>query len=196
MTEGQYVVKVNRREGSVEITGADKEWVAAQLTRLEPVYGRSVVSDADHLDEQDAEAASSEPSTRRRGRSRSNAGGAAKVSASKSALVEEKLTSDMHKRLQEYVAERQDHFKSRQDQAAIIAGFLEDELQFDGVDQSDLGSVYEIMGWRAPVNPRAVINNARERNKYFRGWVDGRARLSVAGQNFARHDSKVPKGAE
>jgi hypothetical protein len=51
------------------------------------------------------------------------------------------------------------------------------------------------MGWKAPVNPRAVINNARNRDKFFTGWVNGKTNLSVRGQNFGRIESKKGTGS-
>lgn len=194
--EGAYTIKLNRRDGSIEIVGDDKEWVAAQLDKAEVLLAAPAAlmptssSTSASSSEQDGDNGGSAPT---RGRAKTKAGGGAKVSSGKSTLVEERLTTEMHGKLEEWVAERKDHFESKQDQAAIVAGFLEDVLGFDGIDQTDLISVYETMGWRKPVNMRAVINNARDRQAYFRGWVGGRARLSVTGQNFARHDAKKPK---
>lgn len=131
-------------------------------------------------------------SRRRSTRSKSTGDGSRKKKAQ--SPVFEKLTTESRKALEKFVVERD--FEGTQKQAAIMATFLEDELKFDGIDQDDLAAVYDIMGWKAPVNPRAVINNARNRDKFFRGWVNGKTHLSVNGQNFGRFDSKKKPEAD
>jgi hypothetical protein len=195
MTDDVYSVKINRREGVVEIVGSDSAWVAEQLDKLSPVF-TDAIDDGGGADESPSDRGSgggSGKSRRTTARRRARTG---VTPAASGPDLEEKLTEPLQKKLEQFKAKREANFTSRQQQAAIIAYFLEDEAGFsDGISAEDLGAVYEVMGWRAPVNPRAVINNARDRNGYFRGWVGGRAKLSVAGRNFARHDAlKSPEG--
>lgn len=187
--DDSYAIKVNRRDGIVEISGPDKEWIAAQLDKLAPVYEELPASGGESPGGVGGDQKTiHRRSSRRSGRIRTPNGGGRR--AARTSPVPEKLTPEVQKKLTAFHREREDHFKSRQAQAAIIATFLEDELSFDGIDQYDLASVYEVMGWRAPGNARAAINNARDRNKYFQYWSGGRARLTATGKNFGRFDSK------
>jgi len=190
-----YTVKINRREGAVEITGADKEWIAEQLDKLSVVF--AVDSPAPLVGTEDEPAATSNGAKRAgaatgKGRKR---GGAAKTKGKIESEVPDKLTADMQQALAAFQKERGDHWDSAQNQAAIIAYFLTEKLGFDGISADDLAAVYPIMGWRAPVNPRAVINNARDRKGYFQSWKDGRSSLSVTGRNFVLHDALEAKDA-
>jgi len=129
-----------------------------------------------------------------RRRATTKASGARRQSDTEQAAeaLREKLTDDMQSKLEEYVDPRKEngHFSSKQDQAAIIAMFLEETMGIsEGISAQELGVIYDVMGWHEPGNPRAVINNARERNNYFRGWSGGRAKLTATGRNFARHDA-------
>lgn len=191
MADDNYNVKVNRRDGVVEITGTDKAWIAEQLDKLSVVYTDEPPSETDAAEVADEPKTTTTKRTKRRGTKKK--AGATKKKVKQASEVPDKLTEPMQKKLEQFKEARKDHFSSRQDQAAIIATFIEDELKLDGTSAEDLGEVYEIMGWRAPVNPRAVINNARDRNNYFRGWSKGRAPLSVTGKNFGRIDSKKAK---
>jgi hypothetical protein len=166
------------------VSGIDKEWVASQFERAGELLasgGRVEISEGNPDGDRE------EPTPRRRRARRP----AAASKASGPSAVFEQLTEERIARLTAFIEERKAKFKSKQDQAAIIATFLEDELKFDGIDADDLDAVYEVMGWKKPGNARAAINNARDRNKYFRGWTNGRIHLSATGQNFGRHDSKA-----
>lgn len=194
MTDDSYSVRINRRDGIVEITGADKDWIAEQMEKLSVVY-----TDPPHEPAQAAPALAKqdEAETRSRRSTRPRKSAATGTQDKSQSAIHEKLTADAQKRLEEFMAERKARVTSKQDQAAVIAFFLEEELAFEeGIDQHELAAVYDIMGWRAPVNPRAVINNARSRNNYFRGWVSGRTKLSVTGRNFVRHDAVQPPDPE
>jgi hypothetical protein len=192
LPEGTYSVKINRRDGVVEIAGADKDWIAAQVDKLAIVYSEQPPDIESGPDTSGEGKASPVQAPRQRRRPRKNPASVGPKEKPDSQLAE-KLTTEAHGKLEEFVSARRDHFTSKQDQAAIIATFLQDVLEIEGISAAELSHVYEVMGWRAPVNPRAVINNARERNKYFRGWQDGRAALTVTGLNFGRHDSKQSK---
>jgi hypothetical protein len=198
MAEDNYSVKINRRDGAVEITGGDKAWIAEQLDKLAVVYTAELPTESNAGIEDSTTNGGNAGGTgtgtkRRRSRSKGGGGGSRARNAGPS-QVTEKLDAGARKKLEAYVAARD--FKGTQKQAAIIAGFLQDELKFDGIDAADLTAVYDVMGWRKPVNPRAVINNARTRDGYFRGWVGGKTHLSAGGENFARIDSKKKAEAE
>jgi DNA-binding protein H-NS len=192
MADDNYNVKINRRDGVVEITGTDKAWIAEQLDKLSVVYTDEPPAGVE-TDSPASEGDSGTSTRKPRRRPTAKKKGGTKTKAKAASEVPEKLTEAMQKKLEQFKEARKDHFKSRQDQAAIIATFLEDEMKLEGTSSQDLAAVYEIMGWRAPVNARAVINNARDRNNYFRGWSKGRAPLSVTGKNFGRIDSKKAK---
>ena len=201
MPDENYSVKINRRDGLVEITGTDKDWIATQLDKLSVVYTADVAEpdDGDTGDTGEGQGATS--TRRRRAPRRSSTSTGARRGSSSSAddvkALKEKLTDAKQTELKKYIDAREakGHFKSKQDQAAIIASYLEDKLGYtDGINGFELAAVYDVMGRSEPGNPRAVINNARDRNKYFQGWSGGRTKLSAAGRNFGRHESL--KGGE
>jgi hypothetical protein len=197
VNDENYSVKINRRDGTVEVTGADKEWVAEQLDKLSAVFTAPVSDDEGSNspgEQRSRQSGGGRTQTTRRRKSTlrvASPGNGGDVASEADAVIGEKLTSEAQEQLREYMREREakGHWGSKQNQAAIIAGFLEMELGFDGISAVELAKVYEVMGWHEPGNPRALINNARERNKYFQNWVGGRVKLSAKGRNFARHDS-------
>jgi hypothetical protein len=187
MANDSFSVKVNRTEGSVEITGPDKAWVAEQLDKVSGVIDDGPIPPPEKDQADKGSAGKPVRNTKRRRKSSASPGSGDKKSGEE---LREKLTSPLQKKLETFRSEREANFKTAQDQAAIIATFLEDELKLPGIDAQELAAVFDVMGWRAPANPRAVINNARSRNHYFRGWSNGKAALSAQGKNFGRIDSK------
>lgn len=188
MSADIYSVKVNRRDGVVEITGSDKAWIAEQLAKLAPVYeGHPLPAPQDQGTSTQQE---EQRSTHTKSRSRKNSGRPS-GKASLDHDLKGKLNRELRQKLETYVAEREASFAngSQQEQATIIATFLQDELNTDRIGPNALYTVYSVMGWSTPGNPRAVINNARSRNGYFGGWSDGEAQLTHAGENFGRHGS-------
>lgn len=174
-----YTVKINRAEGIVEITGTDKDWIAAQLDKLAPVYsgsGPAPRRSTPNVKEPGATPAESKPRPRRGTGDR----------AQRKPELEAKLTPEVKKTLQEYVDARSGHWKPQTNQVAIIATFLLDELGWDTVDEDDIYTVYVTMGWPSPGKPRSTLENARGRNGYFGPWSDGKLHLSHKGENFGR----------
>jgi hypothetical protein len=189
--DDSYSVRIDRSQGIVEITGPDKIWIAEQLERLASVYEAPPTNQSDGAPrppqsarEQSARttaAARKKPTRRTRG-----GGTARRVDEN----LKAKLTAEIRKKLDAYVKERRVAFdKSKQNQAAIIATFLEDELSTPRIDDSALYTVFHVMGWPWTGRPRATIDNARVRNGYFGGWTDGKVELTHKGANFGRHES-------
>jgi hypothetical protein len=190
-----YVVRVNRRDGVVEIEGSDKDWITEQLDRLSVVYtdppGEPTPATVAAIPAEDTRPdpisvpTTQKPTTPKRPRTgRSNR-------ANRNSELEAKLTPDIRAKLQAYRDEREAKWKQQPDQAVIIATFLMDELGTDGsIDDDDLYTVYSAMGWPGPSNYRAVITNARQRKGYFGVVVDGRSQITHAGEQFGRHGSK------
>lgn len=194
----QYAVRINARDGALEVTGPDKDWVDAKIEQL-----RSVVSafspSADSGEAGRKSARKRRPAEKGRddpGTGDTNAAPPrrTKSSGGKSQVNEalkDRLTPEVRKAFNAYVTERRKAWDGSQSaQAAIIATFLSDELGTSGIDQSDLYTVYTVMGERSPANIRSQLTNARQRARYFSGLVDGKMVLSHAGENYARFDSK------
>ncbi len=181
-----YSVKINRVEGTVEISGGDKDWVADRLAELKDVLTtQPVPAPKGSIPTNPTTATITPQKTRKKSSNGSSR-------ASKNPDLIAKLDGDIKGKLVSYVRERQTNFdKSLPAQAAIIATFLQDELEWPGVDQNDMYTVYSVMGWPAPGNPRSQLNNAYVRNQYFEGMTDGKYTLSHKGENYARHDSKT-----
>src|SRR4051812_49973786 len=122
MADDNYTVKINRRDGAVEITGSDKEWIAEQLDKLAIVYNAEPAGEpGGRVD--DATEGNPPVAQRRKPRARSGGGGS-RAKAGRPSPVMEKLDPGARKELEAFVAERD--FKGTQKQAAIIATFLED----------------------------------------------------------------------
>lgn len=179
-----YSVKINRQEGSLEITG-DKEWVSSQLKELKGVYSEYVAPQSNMAEKVVGVTPVESKKPRKTPKRQSGT-----VRAQKNPELETKLTKELKEKLAKYVGERQANFdRSLPSQAAIIARFLQEELNWPGVDQHDIYTVYALMGWRSPGNPNAQLNNALSRNHYFSSITEGKYILSHAGENYASYDS-------
>ena len=163
MPDDTYSVKINRRDGVVEITGPDKEWIAEQLDRLSNVYDSPptdvptpdppLVNPSDRRVQSKrtrTNAANADESKEKRPRGRR----AAAARARKNPELEQKLTKAVRAELQRWRDERQANFTNLSKQAAIIATFLLDNLSWEDVDPDDLYTVYAVMGSPPPGSPR------------------------------------------
>lgn len=178
-----YSVKINRQEGSLEITG-DKDWVSSKLSELKGIYSAYVPQPVR------AESSGGVAPVQSIKPKKSPKKQAGTARAQKNSELETKLTKELKEKLAAYVSERQENFnRSLPSQAAIIARFLQEELGMVGVDQHDMYTIYATMGWRSPGNPAAQLNNALSRNHYFSSITEGKYVLSHAGENYASHDS-------
>jgi hypothetical protein len=196
----EFSVRINRRDGIVEVDGSDKAWVAQQVQSLAVVYEAPlpdhvrVASPAaepatlEQTQQTTTSAVASQRTTtpRRRSSSRSSTN-----RASRNPALEEALTPELRTALQAFVDERSGAWAAKTNQAPVIATFLMDNVNWGGwIDDSDLYTVYSIMGWPAPTNFRSQLNNGRSRNGYWGNWVEGRVQLTHAGEQYGRHGSK------
>jgi hypothetical protein len=192
-----YSIKVNRRDGAVEITGGDKEWVDAKLKELaiifkdvplQPRVPESHAGDRGHV-------AASGPETQDRTRRGKRGAGRTATRARKNPDLEKMLTSEMKRKLEDFVNARRSSFDGNlQAQSAILATFLMDELGQQSIDRHDLYTVYTLMGWQGPANPGAALLNAQQRNGYFTGFTGGKTQLTHTGENFGRFVSLKKTG--
>ncbi len=190
----EYGVKINRREGALEIVGPDKEWVDAKVEQLSSFLSQPVLA----ADDGNAGRTGTDSGRPQKLQQRKSAKDGAKTNVERPrkrgrpTINEElrgQLKGDIAKELQQYIAHRQSAWdSSKTAQAAIIAGFLHEQLDIEGVDMHDLYTVYSVLGER-PGNTRSQLINARQRTSYFGGMVNGKAPLSIAGENFAKFDS-------
>lgn len=196
MADESYSVKINRRDGIIEITGPDKDWIAEQLDKLAPVYTREL---------QGGDEPVAPPAATVQGAENQPSGEGAKEPTRKSRArrstpravgpseVEKALTRDVLTKLHTYMGERDESkIKSQPDRAAVITTFVQDEMKIDSIGSADLLAVYRAMGWSPPKNPSGVIKNAIDRRGYFSGWRDGKVYLTPTGEHFGRHGSKEP----
>ncbi|MFT4050268.1 MAG: hypothetical protein QM648_10620 [Solirubrobacterales bacterium] len=188
----EYVVKINRVDGVLEISAPDKDWVDAKVSQLSPLLDNPTVgnsgpsrkappprrrtpSEGNTKTEKPAAKKSSNSASRKNSRPQRNE------------ALEARLKGDLAKKFRTYVDERNETWdKKKTNQAAILACFLLDELQWEGVSPDDLYTVYRILGLDAPSNIYSMLNNATARDKYFTGSTDGRFTLSLAGENLGR----------
>jgi hypothetical protein len=191
-----FIVRINRREGSLEISGEDKSWVDGKLTQLEYVYKEvpAVVAVPASIAAQQPVAV---------GVSTTKAGGTTKVAEPRTTRkasggkrpeindeLKDKLTREVIAKLNSFIAERDKAYNSSMTaQAIIIAIFLEDELNWKGVDKHDLFTVYRQLG-TASGNTDAQLRNAYARNHYFSHIEAGKYMPSGSGDTFARHGSR------
>jgi hypothetical protein len=191
-----YSVKINLKDGALEIAGPDKGWVDSKIDQLRntvlagfqpEVADREVPRQPKRKPARKKVATTPGPgetrSTPKRPRGPSG----------RSAVNEElqsKMTAEIRSEFRDYIDARRQAWESSQSaQAVIIATFLHDKLSIAGVDQHDLYTAYTVMGERSPANIRSQLTNARQRARYFSGFQDGKMMLSHAGENFARFDS-------
>jgi hypothetical protein len=202
MPDEIYSVKINRRDGALEITGPDKTWIAQQLERLAVVYEEEPVGGAlaQGSVSNDDGGATRETSSKPKPDKTTTAAGAARMprrrgkgSGSRGKRNDElaqKLTAEIRASLEAYVDERRSNFSDGPSQMAIIAAFLQTELGWDAVTPNDLYTIYDVMGWPGP-HPKAALDNAKARKNYFTSAGPGRYRLSHTGERFGRHEAKA-----
>jgi hypothetical protein len=192
MADDNFSVKINRRDGIVEITGSDKVWIAEQLDRLAVVF--SSQPEDERMDEPDFEG--DKPSDRERKTPkppRKRRAAARATPKSSNSEVAAKFTKDAAAKFQKYWdARNEEATKSQPDVAAVIATFILDELGIDAIEANDLIIVHRQMGWAPPGNPSGVIDNAIQRRGYFSGVRDGKTSLTPQGEHFGRHSYKEP----
>lgn len=188
MADSAYSVRVDRAQGSIEITGPDKDWIAEQLASLMPILTAGAPS-AKSSKKSQRVSKNDDPSgnkTRTTGsRSRRSSTSAGKSNPNLSG----KLTDAVKTKLSSYLEERAKKVKSAEGQATVIATFLLDELDWTEITADDLFTVYSDMGIKIPAT-KAALTNAQKRKGYFSAPRDGKFRVSHHGMNFARHDSK------
>jgi hypothetical protein len=205
----EYTVRINRRDGVLEVIGPEKEWVDAKVEQLSRVFADYAPRPDDGEGDARIISTTSKRATVRRKKTsavaptrddtsetttprRQRRTGRAEVNRD----LASQLTTELKGRLSAYVAARSKAWKNQSAQAAIIATFLHDELEWVGVDQDDLYTVYSGMGWVIPKNIQSQLTNARQRARYFGGSSDGKLILSHAGENFARHESLGGEGRD
>jgi hypothetical protein len=186
----QYAVKINRREGALEVIG-DKAWVDEKLLEFAAVYAEAPADEGEHARARRASATGKRPQ-----RKRTNTEGETTKPPrrrngrpQKNAELATKLTSQVKHKVQDYRDARSTAFEKKAPNAvAIIAGALRDELEMTEVSEDDIHTVYSVMGWPAP-NITKAMENAYERDHYLGGLHKGNRELTQAGETFARHGS-------
>ncbi len=204
MPDETYQVKINRRDGVLEITGPDKVWIAEQLDKLAVVYndvpladpapgigasapnGARSAGDANQKRPVKASAEGQDESPPRRSRGRGSG-----FRGRRNDELARRLTAEVRGSLQSFVDERRPNFSDGPNQAAILAAFLQTDLDWDTVGANDLYTIYDVMGWPAP-NPRNALDNGKTRKNYFTTVGRGRYQLSHTGERFGRHEAKNP----
>ncbi len=185
----EYIIRINRSQGSLEVIAPERDWVDAQIEQLIPVLERTPPAEEPFKDppprkNKKRSASSTRTDETKRSKPRATSGKPQINDALRDELASRK------DKLKTYIDARRKQWDGSQSaQAAIIATFLQDELDQPGVDHHDLYTVYTVMGERSPGNIRSQLVNARQRARYFASVTDGKAVLSHAGENFARLDS-------
>lgn len=191
----EFVVRINRSNGSVEVSGEDKKWVDEKIAQLEYVYKEApsapVVVVSPNQSSNGAAPAIPKPSagpTKVAPIKTTRKGGVGKRPEINEEL-QGKLTRDVIADLNTFITERDKAYNSSLTaQSIIIAIFLEDKLGWKGVDKHDLFTVYRQLG--APSgNTDSQLRNAYSRNHYFSHIEAGKYMPSGSGDTFARHGS-------
>lgn len=194
-TNAIFAVRFDSQQGTFEVEAPDGEWVASQVSALgellatvprPPAAPAAKAASADATATKDPPAAKQTAARDPKRRPRAAAGGRVRVDEELRASID----AGVARKLSEYIeARRQAWGESLSAQMAIIATFLEDELDREGIDPSEAYTIYTVMGERPPGNIRSALTNARQRARYFSAITDGRWQLSQRGQNFGRFDS-------
>lgn len=183
-----FIVRINRRDGSLEVSGEDKKWVDEKITQLEYVYKDSpkMTPLAQPVSHTPAPAASDSAKTEVKTSRKASASKRPEINTE----LKAKLTRDVTAKLNAFITDRNKAYDSSLPaQAIIIAIFLEDELQWIGVDKHDLFTVYRELG-TASGNTDAQLRNAYARNHYFSNIEAGKYIPSTAGDTFAHFGSR------
>lgn len=190
MADEHYTVKINRRDGVVEITGTDKEWIAEQIEALRVVYEQqpdevTEAADSPPLDPDAAAeqqpAGDAETNGKLGTKPRRARGGGFR--GTRISDLANKLDAETRARLEKHMSEREAGIKDAPDRAAVVAAFLEDTLKLDSESPNDLYTVADVMGWPT-ANPRNALDNGKTRKKYFTSAGRGRYRLTHTGQHL------------
>lgn len=196
-----FRIRINRRDGALEIAGPERDWVDAKLAELSDIYMQPLSNVTEGRESSWSEVPTkpnARPGTGRQltGTNKRNTSGAPSkpTSARRSAGrpqrnpdLETKLTREVVQKFTDYIDERKAGWEKKQThQAAIIATFLEDELRWSGVDEDDLYTVYRALSLDGPSNFRSMLQNAYGRDKFFTGMNDGKYTLSLVGEKFGR----------
>ena len=189
-----FIIRINRREGSLEISGEDKTWVDGKLIQLEYVYKEVPVSATPPVATLAVNPVSATPTPKSSSAKNAESKIARKASSAKCPEInnelKDKLSGEVLAKLNTFITERDKAYgSSLPAQAIIIAIFLEDELGWNGIDKHDLFTVYRQLG-TASGNTDAQLRNAYARNHYFSNIEAGKYMPSASGDTFARHGSK------
>lgn len=200
-----FSIKINRRDGALEISGPEQAWVDSKLTELSAVYLSPLPAVPEDGDDSGGGPRPTQPRAKRPSKAKpvNNSGngtdGTAKPNRprrsggrpQRNPELESKLTREVLHKFMAYIEERQGAWDKKQThQAAIIATFLEDELGWQGINEDDMYTVYRSLSMDGPTNYRSMLQNAYGRDKFFTGTNDGRYSLSIGGEKFGRNTSR------
>lgn len=199
-----FSIKINRRDGALEISGPERDWVDAKLAELSDVYTGPLpdVSEGDANSDAKRSTTKHRPKRANKPKTTENADGKGDAPANQKRArrsggrpqrnpeLEVKLTRDLLHKFNEFIEERRAAWDKKQThQTAIIATFLEDEIGWPAIDEDDLYTVYRALSLDGPTNYRSTLQNAYGRDKFFTGITDGKYTLSISGEKFGRSGS-------
>jgi hypothetical protein len=199
-----FSIKINRHEGALEIAGPEQEWVDAKLAELSEVYTSPLTAVSEGDDNSGPKKAPKRTRARSPARSTSSENTEGRTNApakpqrsrrssgrpQRNPELEAKLTRQLLEKFAAYVAKRQAAWDKKQThQTAIIATFLEDEINWTGIDEDDMYTVYRALSLEGPTNYRSTLQNAYGRDRFFTGINEGKYALSMAGEKFGRSGS-------
>src|SRR5215207_4137391 len=97
MADDMYSVRLNRRDGTLEITGPDKDWVSKQLDRLSVVYEAAIDSlPAEQPAPTEPATSDSKPAQRRRPARRAGSARTTSKSSELDGLLTKEVTDKLH----------------------------------------------------------------------------------------------------
>lgn len=185
-----FNIKINQREGLLEISGPDQAWVDRKLDQLKDVLVSSAVEASAKRVSASKAGGSKQPSPSTAKKGAQKSGGRKGRRPQRNPELESQLKGDVVGALQKYIADRKTAWSQKQtNQIVIIATFLHDNLEWPGVNEDDLYTVYRVLGEDGPTNFRSALRNAYNRDKFFAGIRDGRYELAVRGEQFGRSGS-------
>jgi hypothetical protein len=199
-----YSIKINKRDGALEIAGPSQEWVDAKLAELNGIYTTPLEPGGEGAQDSRRGPAAPRPRSRRGEAPRDKGAKAAPEETGsaprrarrsggrpqRNAELEARLPRDLLEKFSTYIEARKAAWDKKQtNQMAIIATFLEDEIGWTGIDEHDAYTVYRALGIEGPTNYRSTLQNAYGRDRFFSGMDDGKYSLSMPGEKFGRSGS-------
>lgn len=185
---GNYTVKINRRDGAIEVSG-DREWVDEKLAELADVYSASAIETPNRDQKPNRQP------PRQRRKSKTTGDDVEKTprrrSGSPSRVKGLDLAPKGKKSFEAFVAEKQP--RTQDDKNAVSVYYLSEIAQITPVTMEHVYTCYRDRAWAVPTD----VANSLQVTASRKGFIDTTdmddIRLEPRGTNYVEHSLPVKK---